>query len=278
VQFCGLGCPKEWFVTYEPKHQFVESYLKKSVAVLGIFGRENFFSPIWKKYYGGLFGVENLHIIGSIATDEYLNIFEGANFHELGSTTHGDNAYIIKRVMQLQYELLQSYETVVFADSDEFIVPDPDKYRNLKEFLELNNDIYFKVQGWNVVHLINQEPNINLDLPIISQRKYWYKNGSEFGGGESKMLIIRKPHVSYIAGMHWSEPSVIEHSDLFNFHLREFDYKITADRLEDRYNTSLPLHHTLNDGRVCWKQQIENAFNNSNTQLIPDKFLSCKAF
>jgi|688.fasta_scaffold00302_49 hypothetical protein len=278
MQYCELGCPKEWLCTYAPTHELEENKNKKPVAVLGIFGREKFFSPIWKKYYGDLFGVENLHIIGSLVTDEYLNILDGANFHELGSDTHGDNAYIIVRVMQLQYELLKSYQTVVFADSDEFIVPDPAKYTNLKDFLEKNNDMYFRVQGYNVINFVGNEPQIDMNKPIIGQRNYWYKNGSVIGGGESKMLIVRKADVSYIAGMHWSYPAVIEHPDLYNIHLREFDYEITADRLVDRYDTSLPLHHTLNDGRIGWKEHIENTFINSNIELIPEKFLKSAAF
>lgn len=278
MQYCELGCPKDWLDTYTPTIPFTESKSKKPFAVIGIFGREQFFSPIWKNYYGGLFGLDSLHILGSLSTDEYLSILDGANFHELGSSTHGDNAFIIKRVMQLQYELLQQYETVIFADSDEFIVPDPVKYSNLKDFLEKNSDTYFRVQGWNMINMIGNEPEIDLNLPIMGQRKYWYKHGSFIGGGESKMLIIRKANVSYNAGMHWSYPAVAEHPDLYNIHLREFDYKITAERLEDRYDTSLPLHHTLNDGRIGWKEHIESTFQNSNIELIPEKFLKCKAF
>jgi hypothetical protein len=34
----------------------------------------------------------------------------------------------------------------------------------------------------------------------------------------------------------------------------------------------------LNDGRIGWKEHIENTFINSNIELIPEKFLKSAAF
>ena len=255
------------------------------VAVLVLLHKEAFFTPYFQSYYGGLFGNENIYAIGDPNTDSFMYMFEKANLLQLGAEFQGDYGTHCRMVQNTQNMLLEKYDTVVFAEVDEFIFPNPEKYTDLKHFLSVNKDDFFRVQGFNVIHDMDNEKPIDPKRPIMSQRKWWYKHGTENGGGESKMLITRKPGVSYHAGFHWSEPSVPEHPDLFNFHLHEFDFNICNSRVKARFDTNLPLHPNFGDPVIGWEGQLvdekleeyhRKKFAEKPIELIPQKFLDLK--
>lgn len=255
------------------------------VAVMGLFHKEAFFTPYYQAYYGNLFGNENIYILGDPDTDSFLYMFEKANLIQLGAEYQGDYGLHCRMVQETQSHLLEKYDTVIFAEADEFIFPDPAKYKNLKHFLTVNKDDYFRVQGYNVIHDIDNEKPIDTKKPIMEQRKWWYKHGTENGGGESKMLIVRKPGVIYEAGFHWSKPSVPEHPDLFNFHLHEFDFNICNSRVKARFDTKLPLHHNFGDPVIGWEGQLVDSkledyhrkkLSEKPLELIPQRFLDLK--
>ncbi len=248
------------------------------VAVLGIFHKEAFMIPYYQAYYGNLFGNENIYALGDPASDWALSMFNKANFILLNAEFQGHHKLHCETVPKIQNQLLEIYDIVIFAEADEFIVPDPEKYTDLKDFLLKNKDDHFTVQGYNVIHDVNSEPPLDPRLPLLKQRKYWYKHGGINGGGESKLLITRKGNVWYDAGFHWSNPCIPEHPDLYNFHLKQIDFDIRNSRVKVRYDTNLPIHSDLHifSRENTFDSELLNThldqFNSSNVELIPEKF------
>lgn len=268
------GCPQDWLAqAYIPTENPVQVTNKKKVAVIAAVQREFFLTLYWQNYYGLLFGLENLYVLCDTINDYYLNLFDTkVNLIDMQQEYHGDNSCLIENIQKWQHLLLNEYETVIFTDCDEFLIPCPLTWKNLAEFLENNSDDYFRAQGYNVIHCIDEEPSINPTKPILSQRKYWYKHGETNGGGESKQLILRKQGVRYSSGLHWCEPSVPEHPELYLVHLKEFDYNINMTRYKSRYKTPLPKHHTLTDESFGSVDNLSKIFEEQSITLIPEAF------
>jgi hypothetical protein len=196
------------------------------VAVLGIFYKEFFFTNIWQNYYGNLFGYENLYAIVEPDKDPFIRMFdEKVNLIVYNPQYHADVDSHVQVVMTYQQKLLENYDVVIFAEADEYFIPDPEKYKDLKNYLEINQQDYIRVCGYNVINIIEEEPSYNPYEKILKQRNWCYKDNSE-----DKMVIIRKPVLNYGHGFHASEPSVPRDENLLNFHLKLFDYRIDNAR------------------------------------------------
>ena len=250
------------------------------VAVFGLFHKEALMIPYWQNYYGNLFGRENLYPVGDLKNDFFMSLFSipKKNLIELGAHYQSDYDLHVSTVTRIQRELLDSYDVVIFAEADEFFVPDLNKYADLKDFLMKNSDDYFTSQGYNVISDIDNELPLNPTKSLLSQRKWWYKNT-----GESKTLIVRKPVTSYSGGFHICYPSVPEHPELFNIHLHDFDYHYSNTRAKMRFDTLLPLHPSFRPGNMGSEGFIldeelvlfhRHKFETKGVELIPEMFVN----
>ncbi len=248
------------------------------VAVFGLFHKEALMIPYWQNYYGNLFGRENLYPVGDLKNDFFMSLFSipRKNFIELGAQYQSDYDLHVSTVTKVQKQLLGNYDVVIFAEADEFFVPNLNKYTDLKDFLIRNPDDYFTAQGYNVISDIDSEPPINPTKSLLSQRKWWYKNA-----GESKTLIVRKPVTSYSGGFHICYPSIPEHPELFNIHLHDFDYNYSNARAKMRFDTLLPLHPSFRPGNMGSEGYIldeelvlfhRHKFETKGVELIPEMF------
>jgi len=119
---------------------------KKEVCVFGLFHKEAFFIPYWQQYYGSLFGYENLYALGDLQNDIFLKMFhKDVNKIELGAKYQCDYGLHVNTIMHMQKSLLNFYKVVIFAEADEFIVADPEKYKDLNDFFSKNNEDYFRL-------------------------------------------------------------------------------------------------------------------------------------
>ena len=234
--------------------------------------------PYWQNYYGNLFGRENLYPVGDLKNDFFMSLFSipRKNFIELGAHYQSDYDLHVSTVTKVQKQLLGNYDVVIFAEADEFFVPNLNKYTDLKDFLIRNPDDYFTAQGYNVISDIDREPPINPTKSLLSQRRWWYKNA-----GESKTLIVRKPVTSYSGGFHICYPSIPEHPELFNIHLHDFDYNYSNARAKMRFDTLLPLHPSFRPGNMGSEGYIldeelvlfhRHKFETKGVELIPEMF------
>lgn len=185
---------------------------------------ESIFLPIWLKYYGRSLGAENLFVLDHGSTDGSTNGIEVTptlRLPRIGRQDEDERAIFISR---FQAVLLQYYDVVIFSDADEFLVPDPDHFSDLRAFIEQWHGDYVNAVGLNVTHVPDIEPSIDLSQPILRQRRY-----AEFSGPFCKPLISRIP-LRWDAGMHKCDHAPAIDPRLFLFHLKLFDVSMLSKR------------------------------------------------
>lgn len=244
---------------------------------MSIFLNEYFFIPRWQFYYGELFGNENLYAIGDFEKDSSMKLFnEKVNKINYCPKVQANFKEHCELALNLQKKLLGNYDVVIYAEADQFFVPDPEKYENLKDYLKKNIQDYIKVSGYNVIHLIDEEKTLNPNQSILGQRKYWCKDP----GMEDKMTIVRKPVEWYSPGFHMSKPDVPRDPDLYNIHLHKCDFDQTNCRRNTKTNsvTWATGSGPTADGFHTWIQDnnlknywYQDAFK-TGISLIPTKF------
>jgi hypothetical protein len=173
----------------------------KKIAVITMARNDEIFLNRWIKYYGGLFGEENLYI--------YLDGLDQKPPQGAGRA----NTYIIEKLgikvvnaesLRLNFlsdraaELFNNgYDLVIGCDSDEFLIVDTNTRKSLPEYLS-----YLKIKscvsalGLDVGQHLKEELPLDKSKPILQQRKYALIN-SRF----TKTNIIARP-VRWGRGFH----------------------------------------------------------------------------
>jgi hypothetical protein len=194
-----------------------------NVAVLTFVFNEIVNLPIWRRYYGGHFGDKNLFVIDRESND--------GSTHDLGEV----NKIVIPRdafddrkktafVSSYQNALLQYYDAVIYTDCDEIVVPDTAMYADLPEYVARMKDDYVTCIGLNILHILNQEPPLDLNKPILAQRHY-----ARFVSATCKTLVSRVP-LTWMPGFHGLNRRPNVDSNLFMFHTKTMDYTIASRR------------------------------------------------
>src|ERR1700721_1783368 len=124
-----------------------------SVAVVTFTCNESINLPIWLRYYSANFGAKNLFVIAPGSTDGSTDNLGDVNrillprleFDELKKTGF---------ISSFHRSLLHHFDTVIYTDSDELIVPDRDLYDSLSDYLNKNDFDYVTCLGLNVLHII----------------------------------------------------------------------------------------------------------------------------
>ena len=88
--------------------------------------------PLWIRYYGGQLGVENLYVVDDNSEDGSTDDLPCDVLHIPPIRGGKFNSTRMAMVGNLGRSLLELYDVVMFCDTDEFIVPDPDRYAGLK--------------------------------------------------------------------------------------------------------------------------------------------------
>lgn len=194
-------------------------------AIFTIVHNEKYFLPIWLKYYSQYF--ENIVVLDHNTTDGSVEkAAEGYNFYTkrltFKETFNPD--FIKTKVMEEQQRLLSLYPVVVYAEADEFIIPNPKIYNGLGDYINQMKGDMARCNGYEVIQQ-EGEPTINLGLSILSQRKYWVTSDPA-----CKTLISKKP-LKWGMGFHGLETGNPEiDKDLFLLHLKRMDWKMFEKR------------------------------------------------
>ncbi len=125
----------------------------------------------WVAHYSAQVGAENLLVIDDNSTDgstdgldcEVIRIPPIVGHFELER---------MRIVSDRARRLLKGRSAVVFADADEFIVPDPDRHEDLRAFVAARRGVPASgVVALNVVHHLATEAPLDLSRPLLSQRR-----------------------------------------------------------------------------------------------------------
>src|ERR1700692_4382329 len=108
----------------------------KKTAIITDATSPDFFFPRWRRYYGGLFGYQNLHVLTHTGMKQ---LFLDAGIGNVWEVNSSYNDMLRANVIaDLIAVLLRSYDVVLRCDVDEFLFPDPSRFLDLTDFVECN--------------------------------------------------------------------------------------------------------------------------------------------
>ena len=140
---------------------------------------------------------------------------------------------LLSFMSEKQVELLKDYDWVLHTDLDEFIIADPLKYEDLKDFMSKTQSKQTFCEGYEIFKRIGQPP-LDYSKPILEQRKYWWRDKS---GSYNKPLLSRIP-TRWVHGFHYidvmssDEVKAIKNTGLYLVHLKHVEH----DNLENVEN------------------------------------------
>lgn len=194
-----------------------------SVAAVTFVFNEAVNLPIWLDYYGGNFGRENLFVVDRESTDGSTDNLGSSNKIRLPHIAFDEDRKT-DFISLFHAALLRHFDAVIYTDCDEIIVPDPDLYTSLNDYIEKKDFDYVSCVGLNILHILNQEAPLDLARPILLQRHY-----AQFWSAACKTLLSRTP-ITWAPGFHsQSRPPQID-PNLFMFHMKFMDYSIAMQR------------------------------------------------
>lgn len=225
----------------------IDQNTKAPLAVVTMAYNEIDFLPIWLKYYGGQVGARNCYIFDHGSDDGSTRDIHGANLIKLPRTAFNDQERAIF-ISDYCSGLLSFFESVIYVDCDEIIVPEPDLFSGLLDFASNDRTDIVTSFGLNLIHRFPEEKPLDLSQSILSQRR-WGVAVSPM----AKPALIRRP-VRWTPGFHASDAPT-QFSGLFNFHLARCDFDISLRRQQKR-RASAPVgtpdthHHKDDDNKL----------------------------
>ena len=200
-----------------------------TVAVITMARDEADMLPRWVRHYGAQVGESSLLVFDDNSTD--------GSTDDLPCTVHrlpqlpGRRGYEDSRMELMSgiaQGLLAAYEFVIFADVDELIIPDPDRYDGLLDFLAARRDrSVLAPVALNVVHHPGVEGAIDPSQPVLGQRRF-----AKFVPLMCKPAVKSVPAAWCNASHGIMAPFEVD-PDLFMFHLKFYDreaLRAVADR------------------------------------------------
>jgi Glycosyl transferase family 2 len=246
----------------------------RKCAAFTIVQNEPAFLPIWLGYYGRYFDSTDIYVLDHDSDDGSTQKLDTrCKLLPVHRTKSFDHAWLRKTVSAFQAFLLQSYDSVLFAEADEFILADPRAYSGLDDYIGQFQDRVARCTGFEVVHYPDEEPALRFDRPILAQRSYWHASRLY-----CKPLLSTVP-LSWSVGFHEDPtlPDIQPDPNLALVHLHRVDYEYclehhreTAARNwnEDDVQARWGWHNRLEEGDAfhAWFFRGEN---NGERELIP---------
>lgn len=194
------------------------------VAAVTMVYNEPEYLPIWCRYYGHQLGPQNCYIIDHGSDDGSTRDLMGFNVLRIPRSPK-DNAKRTRFVSRLCSNLLEWYDWVLHSDVDEIVLADMRKYSGLREYLRGCPHEVVNAIGADVVHDVVNEDEMDLDRPVLEQRR-WMR----FSSSMCKPVAAKRP-LEWSPGFH-SADGPVSFDALYLLHLRYFDLKLGLRRLK----------------------------------------------
>jgi hypothetical protein len=176
--------------------------------------------PLWLRYYERFFAADDLFVLSHDTGDGSTEGLAGrCHVVPVHREAAFDHRWLRTVVEDFQAFLLRSYDTVLFAEVDEFVVADPLRYAGLDAYIDALDAPAARCTGFNVVHQ-EDEPPLRFDEPLLAQRRCWHASLDY-----SKRLLARTP-LQWSQGFHreYRAPDAAPDPDLMLVHLHRIDY------------------------------------------------------
>jgi hypothetical protein len=180
--------------------------------------------PIWIRHYTHHCPGATLFVIDHGSDDGSTRDLTGVNVIPLPRTPFDDQTRV-EVVSDLQHALLRVYDVVIYTDCDEMLVADPRKHASLGGLLASVESEVIAPVGLNLQHLPGIEAPIDVEVPILGQRRH-----VRFASGMCKPSIARVPLI-WVPGFHWCDRLPDYRADLYQFHLKWMDMGASLGRL-----------------------------------------------
>ncbi len=244
----------------------------KPLACFTIARNESFFLPLWLKHYAATGG--HLYVLDHESNDGSTSTITGGKVSVIRVVRqHTDDVgWMLNMVERQQRELLEVYERVVFAEVDEFLIPDPDKYTDLGEYLARVGGDSITATAYDVCESVGQDP---VGVPPILAQRSWKRNDQY-----DKTLISSHP-ICWQVGFHRpfaGFPRPEPDPTLLLVHLHYADREIAWERLVSRMAGREPApgdwgrQNKVRD-RVVFDRDFDEAVSGP-LESIPERYRS----
>ena len=203
--------------------------------------RCNFFLDIWLNYYSKIIKQEDIHIYYEDMFGQNIKVYLWNRGCAKVNVTYVNTILDLKYFNQVQKELLQESDVLLYADPDEIIFS-----KDLKKVLNTFSDSYLTTTGFEVIHDYRIEPAFVFGKKLMLQRNYGV-HSIEY----NKPLILRQPLSWTCIGKHSKDIKMNKVDGLYLIHLCRFDFNsLLALNKQNKQNYSgnwKAWHHLVSD-------------------------------
>jgi hypothetical protein len=220
--------------------------------VVTIVHNEPIFLPIWLEYYSRFFDPADIYVLDHESTDGSTDL-EGFNripvVHD-----RVDHEWMVTQMQSQQHRLLETHDVVLVTDVDEIVAPDPD-WGTLGDYIDEFNDEFVTCQGYELIHMKDEEPPLDAEMPILTQRRHWFRNYAY-----DKPILATTPS-TWFPGFHARRDGRTNYDDrLYLLHLHRMEYTACIERHRERR-------------RMAWNQADLDGGYATHNRLVDDEQL-----
>jgi hypothetical protein len=204
---------------------------KRRCAVFTIVKNEYYFLPIWLKYYKKYFADQDIYVLDHQSNDGSTDNLT-VNHIPVVNEMAFDHNWLVETIENFQVSLLEKYESVIFAESDELLYS-PDMPLNIliEHFLNDPSKKHITCLGHEMIQDLEKESPLEIGGEIFKNRNYWFKYPDY-----DKTLISKVP-LKWVWGFHYAKNIDRDFSyNLHLMHLHRCDFELMLKRHEERAN------------------------------------------
>ena len=202
--------------------------MKKPFCLLNISRNEKYMLPIFLKFYKNFFNPKDIYILDHNSDDGSTDNLD-VNVIKINYQYTFHHEWLKDTVKEYQQKLLEEYEIVVFAETDELLYSLPEPLNvYLDNFLKEDQSVK-TCTAHEILHDIDEEEDWSPGKNIMDIRKYWYRPDLY-----DKTLISKIP-LDWSGGFHRvNNVGTNNDGKLFMLHLHRFDFQTKHKRNIER--------------------------------------------